>query len=136
VLFERLLAAAGIFLAANFCMSYIVPAPAGWPAWLLFPFGRTDAVNTWTFGRIDGFGLVLMLGLAGVAVLSFIGAFLATFGWWLSADWWPTLVLVGAGCSAALFLLHLGPWAIAPLILDAVLLWIAWAGVWLPEAAP
>ena len=132
---ERVVVAAGIFLAANFCMSYIIPAPAASPAWVIFPFGRVDAQANWTFGRIEGLPLVLMLALAGAAVLAFIGAFLATFGLWVSADWWRTLVLVGAGCSAILFLLHLGPWAILPLALDALLLWVAWASLWTPASA-
>ena len=131
---ERLLAAAGLFVAANFCMSYIIPAQAGEVGWLIFPFGRADAINTWTFGRIDGFPLVLMIGLAGVAVLAFFGAFLATFGWWVSSDWWRPLVLVATICSAILFVLHLGPWAIIPLALDAVLFWVAWTSWWAPAA--
>lgn len=134
-MFERILVAAAIFLAANFCMSYIIPAPTPSPGWVLFPFGRTDAQATWTFGHIEGLPLVLMLGLAAVAVLAFIGAFLATFNLWVPADWWRTLLLVGAGCSALLFVLHLGPWAIAPLALDALLIWVAWTSIWTPAAA-
>lgn len=133
---ERVLAAAAIFVAANFSMSYIIPAPVSAPGWLIFPSGRPDALATWTFGRIDGFPLVLMLGLAGLSVLAFIGAFLATFGLWLSADLWRPLVIAGAGLSALLFVLHLGPWAVAPLLLDAVLLWIAWTAAWTPAATP
>jgi hypothetical protein len=132
---ERLTAAAGLFVAANFCMSYIIPAPAGEFGWLIFPFGRVDAIKSWTFGQIDGFPLVLMLGLAGVAVLAFAGAILATFGWWLPSDAWRTLVLIGTVCSSALFVLHLGPWAIIPLILDAALFWVAWTSAWAPTSA-
>jgi hypothetical protein len=131
----ELLAAAGIFVAANFCMSYIIPAPAGDLGWVIFPFGRTDATATWTFGRIDGIPLVVMLGLAGFAVLAFIGAFLATLGWWVSVDLWRPLVMIGTTLSATLFLLHLGPWAMAPLALDAVLFWVAWTAAWTPEMA-
>lgn len=133
---RRLLAAAGVFVAANFCMSYIIPAPAGDLGWVLFPFGRVGALETWTFGRVEGFPLVLMLALAGIAVLAFIGAFLATFGWWLSPELWRSLVIVGASCSAILFLLHLGPWAVAPLVLDALLLWVALTRAWTPEVVP
>jgi hypothetical protein len=131
---ERLLAAAGIFVAANFCMSYIIPAPAGDVGWVAFPFGRTDATTTWTFGRLDGSPLVLMLAVAGLAVLAFIGAFLATFGWWVPTDLWRPLVMIGTTLSAILFLLHLGPWAIAPLALDAVLFWVAWSEAWTPAS--
>jgi hypothetical protein len=132
---DRLLVAAGLFVAANFCMSYIIPAPVGEPGWLLFPFGRADAITTWTFGPIDGFPLVLMLGLAGVGVLAFGGAFLGTIGLWVSGDLWRPLVLVGSAGSAILFALHLGPWAILPLALDAVLFWVAWSSAWAPTAS-
>ncbi|HEU5325153.1 MAG TPA: hypothetical protein VFV59_04645 [Candidatus Limnocylindria bacterium] len=132
---ERLVAAAAIFLAANFVMSYIIPAPAPSPWWLVFPFGREGAQATWTFGRIDGFPLVLMLAVAGLTVLAFIGAFLATFGIWVAADLWRALVIVGASGSLALFLLHLGPWAVAPLALDLLLLWVALSAVWTPSSA-
>jgi hypothetical protein len=129
---ERLVIGAGLLLAAHFCMSYIVPAPAGGRAWLIFPFARTGAVTTWTFGRIAGFPLVPMLGLAGCAVIAFFGAFLAALGWWLSAESWRPLVLIGTICSAILFVLHLGPWAIAPLALDGVMFWLAWTATWAP----
>jgi hypothetical protein len=132
---ERLAAAAGLFVAANFCMSYIIPAPAGAFGWLIFPFGGVDAPKTWTFGEIDGFPLVLMLGLAGIAVLAFAGAFLATFGWWVQPDLWRPLVLVGAVCSGLLFVLHLGPWAVIPLGLNIILFWVAWASVWAPPTS-
>jgi hypothetical protein len=105
---ERVLAAAGVLVAANFCMSHIIPAPTNGLGWVLFPFGRTDALTTWTFGRIEGFPLVLMLALAGLAILAFIGAFLATFGWFVSTDLWRPLVTMGAILSAVLFRLHLG----------------------------
>lgn len=132
---ERLLIAAGLFVAANFCVSYIIPAPAGEYGWLIFPFGRVDATRTWTFGQIDGFPLVVMIGLAGIAVLAFAGAFLATLGWWVPSELWRPLVLAGTICSALLFVLHLGPWAIAPLALDVALFWVAWTSTWNPSTA-
>ena len=132
---ERLLIAVGLFVAANFCMSYIIPAPAGEFGWLIFPFGRVDAVKTWTFGQIDGFPSVLMIGLAGIAVLAFAGAFLATFGWFVPRELWRPLVLAATICSGVLFVLHLGPWAIVPLGLDVVLFWVAWTSAWSPATA-
>jgi hypothetical protein len=135
---ERVLAAAGLFAAATFCLSYIIPAAVPSPGWLLFPFGRVDGTVTWTFGRLDtvfgGFGLVLMIGLAGFAVLALAGAFLATFDLWIDPQHWRTLVMVGTTLSAVLFVLHLGPWAVLPLVLDGVLFWVAWTGAWAPVA--
>ena len=132
---DRLLIAFALFVAANFCMSYIIPAPAGDVGWVIFPFGRVDAIKTWTFGAIDGLPLVFMLGLAAIAVLAFIGAFLATFGWWVVADLWRPLVIVGTICSATLFILHLGLWAVIPLALDAALFWVAWTSAWSPATS-
>jgi hypothetical protein len=42
--------------------------------------------------------------------------------------------MIGTTLSAILFLLHLGPWAIAPLVLDAVLFWVAWSEAWNPAS--
>jgi hypothetical protein len=44
--------------------------------------------------------------------------------------WFRPLVLVGAGASALLFLLYLGPWSIVPLLIDAGLAWGVIARGW------
>ncbi|HET7646452.1 MAG TPA: hypothetical protein VFM03_08220 [Candidatus Limnocylindria bacterium] len=76
-----------------------------------------------------------MLGIAGLTVLAFIGAFLATIGLWVSPDLWRSLVIAGASGSIVLFLLHLGPWAVAPLAMDLLLLWVALSAAWSPSTA-
>jgi len=136
-LVERLIAATALFVAAHFCMGYIIPTAGGEGGALLFPFA-SDAPTRWLFGGLDGMlGLLapIMIGLAGIAVLAFFLAFLATFGLWVRADLWRPLVLVGAACSATLLLLHPSVWIVLPLALDAGLAWVAWTSAWTPEVA-
>jgi hypothetical protein len=79
---ERLIAATALFVAAHFCMGFIIPAAGGADGALIFPFAN-DAPTRWAFGSLEGMlGLLvpIMIGLAGIAVLAFFLAFLATFG--------------------------------------------------------
>jgi len=134
---ERVVAAVAVFAAANFCMAYINPSAGGSGGSLLFPFA-TDAPTRWAFGGLDGGPLVflvpIMIGLAGVAVLTFFLAFLATFGLWVPTDLWRPLILVGVACSATVLVLHPSVWAALPLALDAGLAWVAWTVAWSPAA--
>jgi hypothetical protein len=75
-----------------------------------------------------------MIGLAGIAVLSFFLAFFATFGLWVPATLWRPLVLVGVASSAALLVLHPSVYAALPLALNAGLAWVAWTSAWVPAA--
>ncbi len=135
---ERLIATAALFIAAHFCMGYINPSAGGTGGGLIFPFA-SDAPTRWAFGSLENGPLVLlvpiMIGLAGVAVLAFFLAILATFGLWVPADAWRPLVIVGAACSATLLVLHPSIWILLPLALDAALVWVAWTSVWTPSAA-
>ena len=120
-LVERLIAATALFVAAHFCMGYIVPAAGGRGGAPIFPFA-SDVPTRWLFGGLDGMLALLvpiMIGLAGIAVLAFFLAFLATFGLWVRADLWRPLVLVGAACSATVLLLHPSVWIVLPIALDA-----------------
>ncbi|HLO34473.1 MAG TPA: hypothetical protein VK194_00255 [Candidatus Deferrimicrobium sp.] len=132
---ERLIAALALFVAAHFSMGYINPSAGGAEGTLLFPFA-TDAPTRWLFGSLDGSPLVLlvplMIGLAGIAVLAFFLAFLATFQLWVAPALWRPLVLVGTACSAILLVLHPSIWALVPLALDAALAWVAWTSAWTP----
>lgn len=131
---ERLLASAALFTAAHFCMGYINPSAGGSGGALLFPFA-TDAPTRWvlTSGPL-ALVVPLMIGLAGIAVLAFFLAILATFGLWVPAELWRTLVLVGAASSVVVLILHPSVWVIIPLALDGVLAWVALASVWAPRA--
>jgi hypothetical protein len=134
---ERLLAAAAVFVAAHFAMGFINSSAGGSGGSLLFPFA-TDAPTRWVFGSLDGMlGLVspVMIGLAGIAVLTFSLAFVSSLGLWVPGDMWRPLVLVGVICSVSLLVLHPSVYAALPLALNAGLGWVAWTSVWTPGAA-
>ena len=133
---ERIVAATAVFIAAHFAMGFINSSAGGIGGSLLFPFA-TDAPSHWAFGRLDGMlGLLapVMIGLAGIAVLAFFLAFFASLGWWVPANLWRPLVLIGAASSVALFVLHPSMYAALPLALNAGLAWVAWSAVWSPSA--
>jgi hypothetical protein len=135
---ERVLAASALFVAANFMMAYINPSAGGSGGTLIFPFA-TDAPTRWAFGSLDQDPLALlipiMIGLAGVAVLTFFLAFVGTFGLWVPADLWRPLVLVGVACSVTLLILHPSVWVAFPLALNGALAWVAWTSAWTPNVA-
>lgn len=135
---ERLIAAVAIVAAGHFSMGFINTSAGGSGGALLFPF-PTNSASHWVFGSLDRGMLALlipvMIGLAGIAVLGFFLAFLATLGLWVPADLWRPLVLVAAICSAILLVLHPSIWIVTPLALDAALLWVAWTSAWTPAAA-
>lgn len=135
---ERLVASAALFTAAHFCMGYLNPSAGGSGGALLFPFA-TDAPTRWVFGSLGSGPFVLlvplMIGLAGIAVLAFFLAILATFGLWVPADLWRALVLVGVASSAVLLVLHPSPWVVLPLALDAALAWVVLTSAWAPRTA-
>ena len=84
---ERILAAAAVFVAAHFAMGFINSSAGGSGGSLLFPFA-TDAPTRWAFGSLDGMlGLLspVMIGLAGIAVLTFFVAFFSSLGLWVPA---------------------------------------------------
>lgn len=115
-------------MAAHFAMGYINSSAGGSGGALLFPFA-TSAPSRWVFGSLEGGPLALlipiMIGLSGLAVLAFFLAFLATFGLWVPADWWRTLVIVGVASSTVLLVLHPSIWVAIPLALNAALAWVA-----------
>ena len=134
---ERLIAALALFVAAHFAMGFINSSAGGSGGSLLFPYA-TDAPTRWVFGSLDGMlGLLVpvMIGLAGIAVLAFSLALVATFGLWVPANLWQPLVLMGAACSMVLLVLHPSVYAMLPLALDAGLVWVAWTSFWTPAAA-
>lgn len=134
---ERILAAAAVFVAAHFAMGFINSSAGGSGGSLLFPFAA-NAPGRWIFGSLDGMlGLLVpvMIGLAGIAVLTFFFAFFASLGLWVPANLWRPLVLIGVACSVALLVLHPSVYAALPLALNAGLAWVAWTSAWTPAAA-
>jgi hypothetical protein len=133
---ERLTAAAAVFVAAHFAMGFINSSAGGSGGSLLFPFA-TDAPTRWVFGSLDGIlGLLapVMIGLAGIAVLTFFLAFFASLGLWVPAGLWRPLVVIGGACSVALLVIHPSVYAALPLALNAGLAWVAWTSAWAPAA--
>ncbi len=137
IVIERLIAAAAVFVAAHFAMGFINASAGGARGSLLFPFA-TNAPSRWVFGSLDGMlGLLIpvMIGIAGIAVLTFFLAFLAALGLWVPADLWRPLVLIGVACSVLLLVLHPSVYAALPLLLNAGLAWVAWTSAWTPTPA-
>jgi hypothetical protein len=131
---ERLVAAVAVFVAAHFAMGFINSSAGGAGGSVLFPYA-TDAPSRWVFGSLDGMlGLLVpvMIGLAGISVLTLFLAFLATVGLWVPADLWRPLILVGAVCSITLLVLHPSVYAALPLALNVGLAWVAWTSAWTP----
>jgi len=137
LLLEQLLAAAVLFVAAHFAMGYLNPSAGGSGGTLLFPYA-TDAPTRWLFGSLERGPLALLIpiliGLAGIAVLAFFLALLATFGLWVPVAWWSPLVLVGVASSTILLALHPSPWIVVPLVVNAVLAWVILTSAWTPSA--
>lgn len=106
-------------------------APSGPPyerGFVHWPFGKASAPV------LDGFvgaiappgpvgGLSLALVLAGVASLAFVIAVAALWAIVLPSTWFAPAAVTGSVASIILFLLYLGPWAVVPIVLDAVILW-------------
>jgi len=131
---ERLFAAVAVFVAAHFAMGFINSSAGGAGGNLLFPYA-TDAPSRWVFGSLDamlGLLVPVMIGLAGIAVLTFFLAFLATVGLWVPADLWRPLILLGAVCSIALLVMQTSVYAVLPLALKERLAWVAWTSAWTP----
>jgi hypothetical protein len=47
----------------------------------------------------------------------------ALFGVVVPLEWWRPTVVLASAASGVLFLLYLDPWALIPLLVDAVLVW-------------
>ena len=114
------------------------PHVSGWVAW---PFGKeTGPVLDGLTGVLAPsnptvFGTpTLALVAAGISSLAFVVAIAALWGIVIPADWFRPAAIAGAVASAILFLLYLGPWAIVPLALDAVILWGVLLQDWTPAS--
>lgn len=116
-----------LLFAAHLNLTALVPAAPGQaaPPWwvggrLVWPFmsdtrtllpAGSDALNTAT----------PLLAIA--ACILFAMAAAALMQWMVPAGWFPWLVVAGAVCSIALQIIWISPYAILPLVIDAVLLW-------------
>jgi hypothetical protein len=128
----RVVIAAGSFAGAHFGLCYILPQSG--PGSFLFPFGSAElqgGVDTTLFGALHGIWMVVMIGVAGLAVLAFCAAFAASFDWYVSTIYLRPLILTGAVLSCAIYSLHLGTRSLMPLTIDAALIYAAVASGWI-----
>lgn len=110
-----------LFLGAHFAGTAFVPSTK---ASIIWPFaGETRPVLAGIGGLPSQSGSVVVPLLAGLSVLAFIAAGAALLGLLIPAEWFTMLVVAGSLASIALFILFAGPWAILPIVVDAVLLW-------------
>jgi hypothetical protein len=125
----RIIIVLGLLVAAHLNLTALVPAAADQapPPWwvggrLVWPFG----LDTHTL--IQGSALTTLTPLLGIAsAVLFVLAAGAVLGWIVPAQWAVGLLVAGAACSVALQVVWISPWAVLPLVLDAVLLWAALA---------
>lgn len=111
---------------------FTIPVPArtgGEPAW---PFALLETWPITALG-LDG-NVVRIIGVVLIAclVLGLVLAGLSTVGLVVPAAWWAGLVGVGDGVSAVTLVFFFNPQLFIGLVIDAILLWVAVAGVWRP----
>jgi hypothetical protein len=125
----RILIVLGLLLAAHLNLTALVPAKAGQapPPWwvggrIVWPFG----LDTQTL--VHGDALSTMTPLLGiVSAVLFVLAAAAVLGWAVPTGWAAGLVVAGAACSLVLQVVWISPWAVLPLVVDGLLLWVALA---------
>lgn len=113
-----------LIVAAHFNLTANVPGPQ---ALIYWPFGANTRPSLALFGAYPNAPTQLLSAVAG---LGFIAALLAVFGWLVPAGWFAPLVMVASLASIALYVLYLGPFALIPLGVDAILLWGVLAQGW------
>ena len=114
-----------LLLGAQLNLSGLVPLQDGGspPPWwvggrLIWPF----AENTHTLLSGDLLN-TLTPTLAVSSAICFLMAAAALMKWHVPGDWFPMLIVCGAILSMGLQIIWFSGWAIAPLIVDILLLW-------------
>ena len=110
-----------LLFAAHFSLTAFAPAEKAWIGW---PFAANS--KPW-LGFIGGLpsqpGSIVTPVLAGLAGLGFLAAAVGLFWSGIPANLLPALVTGAAAASGLLYILYIGPWAVLPLLLDALLVW-------------
>jgi hypothetical protein len=127
----RWLAAGLLFLGWHFATTFFVPAAAPRARGsVIWPFGQESRPPISVIGGVlapravpSEPGPTLALVLAAVASIGFLVALAALFGIVAPVEWWSPAVVVSSAASGLLFVMYVGPWALIPLLVDAVLLW-------------
>ncbi len=119
-----------LLFGAQFSFTAFAPADNG-KAWFLWPFAADS--RPW-LGFIGGLpqqgGSSIVPIIAGIAGLCFLGAVLGLLGWFVPPTWWRPLVIVASFASLILFVVYFSPWAIAPIVVDLILLWGVFGQNW------
>jgi protein-S-isoprenylcysteine O-methyltransferase Ste14 len=112
-----------LLLGALFSLTAFAPAAAGKAA-LLWPFAADSRPIISFVGGLPGqSGSVVTSFLAGVAGAVFVTAAVGLF-WKAISIWaWTALVVIAAITSFLLYASYFGSWMIAPILVDAALLW-------------
>lgn len=127
----RWLAAGLLFLGWHFATTFFVPAGAPQAGgWVIWPFGKESRPLVSAFHGVlapdvvpSEPGPTLALVLAAIASIGFLVALAALFGIVVPVEWWRPAVVASSAASGVLFVMYLGPRALIPLLVDAVLLW-------------
>ena len=139
---SRILVTILLMAAWHFPTTFFAPSEAPREGgWFMWPFGKT------TGPLVDGFagvlaptappatgGMSVAMVLAGIASIAFVVAIAGLWGIVIPAAWFGPAAIAGAAASGILFLLYLGPLAIVPLVLDAVILWGVLLQTWTPSS--
>lgn len=120
-----------LLLGAQLNLTALVPLASGEapPPWwvggmVLWPFAE-DTRPLVPIGA-ELAGLTPLVGL--VAAAFFAMAAFALLGWWVPAGWFAWLIVAGAVVSIVLHFVWLSPWAVLPLLVNGVLLWLVFSG--------
>ncbi len=125
-----------LLLGTLFSLTVFAPAAAG-KAGLLWPFAAdTQPIVEFVGGPPGQPGSVVTPILAGVAAVFFLTAVVGLFWKAIPIDWWPVIVMVAATGSLLLYVLYFGVWMLAPILVDAVLVWGVLTKRWTAEALP
>jgi len=116
-----------LVLAAHFSLTPFAPGKAG-EAKFYWPFAADSRSWLPFIGGLPAqSGSIVTPILAGIAGLAFLAAAASLLGWFVPVAWLRTLVITGAAASALLYMLYIGPYAILPLALDALILWLVFS---------
>jgi hypothetical protein len=115
-----------LLAGAHFALTATMPAKMG-KGWFLWPF----AADSQAVLGLTGEGAMNITKLLSViAGVCFLAALMALFGLIIPTEWWGVLVGMASVSSLALYLLHLGPWAVLPIVIDIFLLWGIFVARW------
>jgi len=117
----RILVAVLLVVGAHFSLTALIPGPKALFYW---PFGPESKP---IIGIGAGVFTPLLAVIAGVCLLAAAAALLGLI---VPEGWFVPLVIVGSIASILLYVLYLSVYSIAPIALDALLLWSVLAQQW------